>query len=68
MIKFDELRNKWNKDPEFRTEFEALRPEFELARKLIEARVRAGMSQSEVSGWGRASLPSPAWKAATSRR
>ncbi len=49
MIKFDDLRNEWNKDPEFRTEFEALRPEFELARKLIAARVRAGMSQSEVA-------------------
>ena len=35
MIKFDDLRKRWNKDPEFRKEFEALRPEFELARKLI---------------------------------
>ena len=49
MIKFDDLRNEWNKDPEFRAEFEALGPEFELARKLIKARVRAGMSQSEVA-------------------
>ena len=30
-------------------EFEALKPEFALARELIEARIKAGLSQSEVA-------------------
>ena len=37
------------KDPEFRKEFEALGPEFKLARELIDARTRAGLSQSDVA-------------------
>ena len=36
-IAFDELRKRWRDDPEFRKEYDALRPEFRLARKLIEA-------------------------------
>ena len=37
-IPFAELRKKWKKDPEFQKEYEALKPEFKLARELIEAR------------------------------
>ena len=48
-IPYTELRKRWKKDPEFRKEFEALRPEFKLARDLIEARIKAGLSQSEVA-------------------
>ena len=48
-IPYAELRRKWKADPEFGAELEALRPEFELARALIEARARAGLSQSEVA-------------------
>ncbi len=44
-----EVRKKWKKDPEFRKEFAALRPEFKLAPELIEARVKTGLSQSEVA-------------------
>ncbi len=46
---YAELRMKWKADPEFRKEIEALRPEFKLARALIEARARAGLSQSDVA-------------------
>ena len=30
-IAFDELRQRWHNDPEFRKEYDALRPEFRLA-------------------------------------
>ena len=48
-IPYTELRRKWKTNPEFGKELEALGPEFELARVLIEARARAGLSQSEVA-------------------
>ena len=48
-IPFSELRKKWRKDPEFLKEYEELEEEFQLARKLIEARVRAGLTQEEVA-------------------
>ena len=48
-IPYARLRRKWKADPEFGVEFEALRPEFELARALIDARSRAGLSQSDVA-------------------
>ena len=48
-VSYDELRRKWKADPEFGKELEALRPEFELARALIDARGRAGLSHSEVA-------------------
>ncbi|MYE11528.1 MAG: helix-turn-helix domain-containing protein [Gammaproteobacteria bacterium] len=46
---YSELRKKWKKDPNFQKELEALRPEFRLARQLIEARIHAGLSQSELA-------------------
>lgn len=48
-IPFSELRKKWRENPEFRKEYHALEPEFELARKLIRARIKAGLSQKEVA-------------------
>ncbi len=36
-------------DPEFRRAYDSLKPEFEIARQLIRARRRAGMSQVEVA-------------------
>ena len=48
-IPFAELRKKWKMDPDFRKEYEALKPEFKLARDLIEARAKAGLSQSDVA-------------------
>ena len=46
---FRELKTRWMKDPAFRDEFEALGPEFALARQLIQARARAGLTQRELA-------------------
>ncbi|MDE1952346.1 MAG: helix-turn-helix transcriptional regulator [Betaproteobacteria bacterium] len=35
--------------PEVRAEYDALEPEFAIARELIAARARAGLSQAEVA-------------------
>ncbi|NNM65475.1 MAG: helix-turn-helix transcriptional regulator [Burkholderiales bacterium] len=35
--------------PEVRAEYDALGPEFDVAREMIAARVRAGLSQAEVA-------------------
>ena len=48
-IQYAGLRKKWKQDPEFQKEFEAVRPEFRLARRLIEARTRAGLSQHDLA-------------------
>lgn len=47
-VAFDELRKKWHEDPDFRKEYDALRPEFRLARELIEARTAAGLSRGQA--------------------
>jgi len=44
-----EHQQKWENDPEFLREREALKPEFQLAHELIEARVKVGLSQQEVA-------------------
>ena len=48
-IPFAEVRKKWKREPDFRKEYEALKPGFKLARELIEARAKAGLSQSDVA-------------------
>jgi predicted transcriptional regulator len=49
MTKIADLKNKWMKNPEFRDAYEGLAPEFEIARALIKARSRAGMTQGQVA-------------------
>jgi predicted transcriptional regulator len=44
-----ELKRKWERDPEFRKEYKALEPEFILAREMIAARGRAGLSQAALA-------------------
>lgn len=44
-----ELRKKWEREAQFRRAYEALKPEFALARQLIAARSRARLSQAEVA-------------------
>ena len=46
---FDKIAKKWSKDPEFQKAYDELAPEFALARSLIEARVRAGLTQEELA-------------------
>ncbi|MCX6615574.1 MAG: helix-turn-helix transcriptional regulator [Acidobacteria bacterium] len=49
MSTVDRLKGKWHADPRFRQAYEALKPEFAIARQLITARSRAGLSQAEVA-------------------
>ncbi len=49
MTKVKELQRRWSRDPAYRAAYEALDEEFELARTLIEARTRAGLSQTQLA-------------------
>ena len=49
MSKVADLHEKWSRDPAYRAAYERLGPEFEVARALIEARSRAGLTQSELA-------------------
>lgn len=44
-----ELHKEWMQRPGYRAEYEALEPEFALARALITARVNAGLTQEQVA-------------------
>lgn len=48
-IPFEELHREWMKDPEFRREYEALEPEFQIARQMIGARLKRKMSQAQLA-------------------
>ncbi len=48
-IPFRELKKRWMKDPAFHKEYDALESEFAVARQLIEARTRAGLTQQELA-------------------
>jgi len=53
MYSFDEYIAQQMKDPEFRTEYEALEAEFDFIRQLIDLRLRKGLSQrvlAEMAG------------------
>jgi transcriptional regulator with XRE-family HTH domain len=49
MTRMRDLHAKWMKDPEYRNEYDALEEEFALARAMIEARARAGLTQEELA-------------------
>jgi len=49
LTKLTELKTRFLEDPETRAEYEALEPEFAIARELIAARTCAGLSQAEVA-------------------
>lgn len=49
MSKLDCLKARWSKDPEFVAEYEALQDEFALAAALIDARVKASMTQEQLA-------------------
>ncbi len=48
-IRIDDLAKEWMKDPAFRREYDALEEEFALAKALLDARDRAGLTQSQVA-------------------
>ena len=49
MSTLDELHERWSRNADYREAYERLGPEFELARALIEARTRAGITQAELA-------------------
>jgi transcriptional regulator with XRE-family HTH domain len=49
MTRVKELHKAWLKEPKYRADYEALDEEFQLARTLIEARTRAGLSQTQLA-------------------
>lgn len=49
MSDFRNFVNEQLQDPEFRNEYEAARPEYELTRSLIAARIAAGMTQKDLA-------------------
>jgi ribosome-binding protein aMBF1 (putative translation factor) len=49
MTKVKDLHRKWMKDPEYRKAHDALAPEFALAHALIDARVKAGLTQEQLA-------------------
>jgi transcriptional regulator with XRE-family HTH domain len=49
MTKVKDLHQGWLKDSKYRAEYEGLAEEFQLARTLIEARTRAGLSQAQLA-------------------
>ncbi|MBZ5674186.1 MAG: helix-turn-helix transcriptional regulator [Acidobacteriia bacterium] len=49
MTKLRDLHRKWLKEPTYRKAHKALTPEFELARAVIQARAKAGLTQAQLA-------------------
>ncbi len=49
MKTFKEMKAELMASPEFRAEYERLRPEFELAKTIIAARAAQGLTQAELA-------------------
>lgn len=49
MTRIKELHRRWSTENEYTKAYEALGEEFQLARVLIEARMRAGLSQNQLA-------------------
>jgi transcriptional regulator with XRE-family HTH domain len=49
MTKVKDLHKKWSGNKRYKAEYDALDEEFALARTLIEARTRAGLSQTQLA-------------------
>jgi predicted transcriptional regulator len=48
-MSINQLKRRWSDDPGFVQAYESLKPEFAVAKELIAARERAGLSQTEVA-------------------
>jgi len=44
-----DLKKKWMKNPKFRQAYETLEPEYQIARAVITARHKKGMTQAELA-------------------
>lgn len=49
MTRVRDLHKKWMKDGKYRTAYEDLAPEFEIARAIIQLRSEAGLTQEELA-------------------
>jgi phage-related protein/DNA-binding XRE family transcriptional regulator len=47
--KFEDIKAKWLKDPEFKKAYDDLEIEYDIALALIKARTKAGLTQDEVA-------------------
>ena len=48
MKTLDDFLKEELQDPEFRKEYEALQPEYETKRAMIQARMNSGMTQKQL--------------------
>ena len=48
-LDYKEYRDKQLEDPEFRAEYEKLRPQYEFRRAVIGARLEAGLTQKQLA-------------------
>ena len=46
---FDESLEEQLQDPEFRAEWEALRPDFQIVQAILEYRVRTGITEGQLA-------------------
>ena len=49
MSDLQELTNELMQDEEFRQEYEAIQPELDITRAIMDARIKAGITQSQLS-------------------
>ena len=49
MSDLQDLTNELMKDPDFKREYEALQPEMDITRAILDARIQAGMTQMQLS-------------------
>jgi len=48
-IAYQEFKTRLLANPEVKSEYDALAPEFEISAELLRARLRAGLSQAELA-------------------
>jgi ribosome-binding protein aMBF1 (putative translation factor) len=49
MARITELHQLWMKEPKYRKAYDALEDEFAVAKAVIAARIRAGLTQTELA-------------------
>lgn len=49
MSDLEKLTKELMEDPEFKKEYEALQPEMDITRAILDARIRSGLTQAELS-------------------
>jgi hypothetical protein len=49
LTQVNELHKRWMKKKDYRDAYEALAPEYELARAMIRARVKAGLTKEQLA-------------------